>query len=116
MTAGTVTLFMHGFRRGEWKFDVRQHTVVCDFCQKNNGGVCAKKTEVLNYDQYVTRGDGPNTSFGKTRTVTWRTVDKEFRKQLDRRRSAIWRLNVSAPKTKDAAKDAVKAIALQRQK
>jgi hypothetical protein len=116
MTAGTTTFFIHGFRRGEWKFHMRPHDVACDFCVQNNDGKCFKKEETLNYERYTKRGDGPQHAFSKIRTVSWERVTPEFRKRLDRRRSALARMAVFKPDSKETNKSAVKRIMFERVK
>lgn len=101
---GTTTLFMHGFRWGVWKFHIRPHENICDLCKTKNGGVCFKKPAVLNYTEYIQRGEGGEKSYSKTRTMTWTIFDDAFRKKWERRVAAVEKMGVKVPATKAEAR------------
>jgi len=113
---GTTTLFMHGFRRSTWRFDVRKHKVICEYCQKENGGVCYKNEKVMNFTEYLGRGDPLNESFSRNRTMKWATYDAEFKKKLDRRVAAAKRIGLKPPATKQEARDILRDVMVQRAK
>ena len=113
---GTTTLFMRGWRRADWRFYVKPHDVICDFCAKENGGVCYKKPEVMNFAQYLARGEGGDTPYTKNRTAAWTLCDSEFRKKLERRQAATEKLGIEHPDTKQEARDYVRDRMVRRGK
>lgn len=113
---GTVTLFMHGWRRAGWRFDVRKHKVICDYCQKENGGVCYKDEKVMNFTEYLGRGDPLNQTYSKNRTFTWTTVTPDFKRKMERRVAAMQRMGVAPPESKDKAREILRDVMVQRSK
>ncbi len=113
---GTTTLFMRGWRRADWRFYVKPHEVICDFCAKENNGVCYKAPQVLNFNEYLTRGEGRDTSYGKNRTMAWVVYDDEFKKKHSRRVAAAERLGLKTPDTKQEARDAIRDLMVRRGK
>jgi hypothetical protein len=113
---GTTTLFMHGWRRADWKFFVKPHEVICDFCVKENNGVCHKKEQVMNFTEYMNRGEGKETAYGKNRTMAWTLYNDEFKKKLERRKAAAEKLGLKTPDTKMEARAAITKLVVQRKK
>jgi hypothetical protein len=113
---GTTTIFMHGWRRAGWKFFVKPHEVICDFCAKENSGVCYKQEQTLNFTEYLTRGEGKETVYGKNRTMTWTVYDDAFKQKLHRRQAAADKLGLKTPTTKSEARDAIRNLMVLREK
>lgn len=113
---GTTTLFMHGFRRADWRFHIKQHENICDFCKNENGGVCYKTPQVLNFADYLHRGESGDTPYSKNRTMTWTLFDAAFRKKWERRKAAVEKLNVKGPATKAEARDMLRNLMVKKAK
>ena len=114
--AGTTTLFMHGFRKAGWRFYVKPHTTICETCKNENNGVCYKTPQVMNFSEYLQRGDSADTPYGKNRTMVWTVVDAAFKEKLTRRQLAVKKLNIRNPETKAEARDMMRDHLMKRVK
>lgn len=111
----TWTLFFHGFKRQPWKFHSKKHTVICDYCNENNGGVCHKDEKVMDFGEFLNRGEAKqDTAFTKRRTIGWLRVTPELTKKIQRRVEALKRSGVAVPDTKDQKYAAMKEIIVKR--
>ena len=113
---GTTTIFMHGFRRANWRFHVKPHETLCDFCRDENNGVCYKKPQVMNFTDYLQRGEGGDTPYSKNRSVTWTLFDTAFRKKWERRRAAIEKLDIQAPANKAEGRARLRAELVRKER
>lgn len=113
---GTTTLFMHGFRRADWRFYMKPHETICDFCRDENNGVCYKKTEVLDFTGYLQRGEGKATSYSKNRSMTWTLFDDEFKKQWERRKAAVEKLGLQAPANQAEGAARLREVVVKRER
>lgn len=112
---GTTTLFLHGWRKSNWRFHIKPHQVICDYCKTERNGVCYKKEETLGFTDYITRGEGGPNSYAKNRTMTWTKFDSAFKAKWERRVKAAKKLNlVSLPK--DEAREAIRNRMIEREK
>lgn len=112
---GTTTLFLHGWRKSDWKFHVKPHKVICDYCKTERNGVCYKKEETLGFSQYLTRTEGGPVDYRRNRTITWTVINKEFKKKWARRVKAAAKLGVKFPE-KQEARDIFRDRMIEREK
>jgi hypothetical protein len=96
---GTWTLFFHGIRRGMWAFDLRVHDNICDYCEKNNGGVCFNegKKNLLEFSKDKEIMNTSKESKG-WRETSWIKCDENFEKMVEERKRSIERRNVTPVK------------------
>lgn len=98
---GTMTLFMHWFRRAPWRFFIRKHEVICDHCKAHNAGVCHKTDAVLDFGQFLSRMEhDASVGFTKSRSMRWAQDTPALQVQLRRRREAVRRMRVTVPPDK----------------
>lgn len=92
MKPNTWTLFFHGMRRGFWAFDLRVHDTICNYCQQNNGNVCANtdKGQYLNFPKSREIHLSSKESKG-WRETRWIKCDADFDSIITERKTAIQR-------------------------
>lgn len=112
---GTTTLFLHGWRKGMWKFFIKPHTKICDYCATERNGVCYKKEETVGFTDYLTRGEGGPNDYRRNRTGTWTVFNAEFKEKWKRRVKAAKKLNLISP-TRDERKDFIRDRMIKRDK
>lgn len=105
---GTTTLFIHGFRKANWRFHVKPHATICETCKTKNNNVCYKTPQVMNFSEYLQRGDSADTPYGKNRTMLWTVVDSAFKAKLARRQAAVMKLNIQTPESKAEARNMIR--------
>jgi hypothetical protein len=111
---GTTTLFMHWFKLAPWRFDVRRHPVICDFCKDNNDSVCIKPQGILTFGEYLNRGEKTTTATAKNRTIQWVKMTPQVRWQMARRAQALVKLGLTKPTSKEVKYDNLRETMVRR--
>lgn len=89
---GTWSIFAHWVRRQDWAFEVKPCTNVCQACEELNYRRCFKTTEILDYEEQFSKGNG---------AVGWERVNADTEKKLERRRAAVARMGLKVPASKE---------------
>jgi hypothetical protein len=98
VSAGTYSVFMHGWRKQDWTFDVDKCTTVCQACVDLRGGVCPKETKATDFDAHLARA-------GDWRVVKWMKATPETYKLIERRKRALVRMGLTRPSSREIQKD-----------
>jgi hypothetical protein len=96
---GTTTLFFHWFKQHKWEAHLQTCKVVCDTCNTLNNGVCNKETRTLELDEHIKVSNISVEEDKPWRSVTFLKVDSKFDATISRRKRALAKLYINAPKT-----------------
>lgn len=98
MTPGTVSLFFHGIRKSIWAFDLRKCKVVCDSCNKHNGGKCVNTPGLEEFNAGMEIKPTSKAHKG-WRHTTWIKCDADFDAVIKQRQESAQRKGVEVPLT-----------------
>jgi len=91
----TWSIFMHGWRKQDWMFDLDQCVTICRACQELRNGICPKSQETVDFDKHLNRmGSG-------LRVARWYKADEKSYKLIERRKKALAKLDVEEPENRE---------------
>lgn len=96
----TWSLFFHGLRKSYWALHVKPHKVICDFCTKHNGGVCANenKPERKEFVEELTLPKC-NSDRKNWKHSVWIKCDEKLAELIAERKTSILKLKRIKPRT-----------------
>jgi len=95
---GSISIFMHWFRRKDWNAHGYECKKVCDACEKFNDGVCMTEIGVRPFNPQMDSKVGVK----GWRTMKFIPVDKNFDTTISERKAALVRMGVVNPGTSEA--------------
>lgn len=103
---GTVTLFMHWFRRSTWRLRIQKCSEVCSVCWERNSGQCYRHTNLTTLNNHL---DSTSPSEGdEWRGVKWLQCGPDFEQQLAKRKKTLRRMGINIPENMRLKRDALK--------
>lgn len=107
----SVTIFMHGFRRGVWTLRIEPCKEVCDVCASNNDNNCyrSKQTTTL-YDHL----DSTSTREDEWRGVRWMKCGPSFSQEIEKRKRTLRRMGINTPSNMRLKRDALKLYEIKQ--
>ena len=90
---GTVSLFLHGFRRAKWMSYTYVCKKVCDTCASTNGGTCHKTPSIKPLDNDI---EDVRSKLGGRgwRTIKFIKVDDSFNATITNRKDAVAKMGI----------------------